>query len=335
MSTVVAVTGATGFLASHIVKLLLERNFVVRGTVRSLANKSKYEFLEQFPNAKSNLKLFEGDNLKEGSFDEAVQGADVVLHTASPFFLSQTDNPQRDLVDPAINGTLNLLKSAQKSSSVRRVVITSSVAAVYSPPQITSNKVFSEDDWNTGSTLTSGSYQFSKVQAEKAAWKYLEENKPHFDLVTINPPFIIGPNYNKPSKEDLNESNLFLLNNLLKLKKGEPLGVMAFGMIDADDVAELHIRAGVSNDPNVSNKRFIISTGEYSFPELVRIAIKEFPEEFSEENLKVDGDEKEGKAKSVRFNTTRLHETFPDFKLKPIEQITREAVNNFKELKLL
>jgi nucleoside-diphosphate-sugar epimerase len=335
MSTIVTVTGATGFLASHIVKFLLERNYIVHGTVRSLANRSKYQFLQEFPNAKQNLKLFEADNLKEGSFDEAVQHSNIVLHTASPFFLKQTNNPQRDLVDPAVNGTLNILNSAQKIKNIRRVVITASVATIYSPLQVTSKKVFNEDDWNTSATLKNLSYMFSKVQAEKAAWKYLQENKPHYDIVTIHPPFILGSNYNNPSRNDLNESNSVMLNNLLKLKRGEALSTVGAGFVHVDDVAELHIRAGLSNDPKVSNKRFIISSGEYTFPEIARIAIKEFPEEFSEANLKINGDEKEGKEKTVHFDTSRFRETFPDFKLKPIEKIVRDTINNFKELKLL
>jgi dihydroflavonol-4-reductase len=333
--TTFAVTGATGFLASHIVKRLLARKFTVHATVRSLANKSKYEFLQQLPNADTHLKVFEADLLKEGSFDEAFKGASVVLHVASPFQIDSKLDPQKDLVDPAVKGTQNVLNSSQHTKEVRRVVITSSVAAVFSGEQIQPDKVFNEEDWNTVSSLTNNPYSFSKVEAEKAAWNYIKEKNPHFDIVTLQPPLIVGPILSKLTQDDLNTSSQFVLNALLSLKKGEPVGAWGLAYIHVDDIAELHVLAGLSTNPKVSNNRFILSEGAHLFTDVARIALKEFPNEFSQDNFKVGGDEEQARAGLPNLNTSKVRETFPDLKITPIREIVIDAVKTLKELKLL
>jgi dihydroflavonol-4-reductase len=336
MSTTVVVTGATGFLASHIIKRLLAQNFIVHGTVRSLANKSKYNFLQQFPNASTNLKLFEADLLQDGSFDEVVKNASIVLHTASPYFLENVKDAQTQLVEPALHGTLNVLQSALKAKQVRRVVLTSSTAAICAPGEAKPEKVFTEDDWNEVSSTTRFPYPFSKVQAEKAAWNFVKENNAHFDLVVLNPPLILGPNLAGASQETLNTSNNRLLDMLRKLKKGETItNTAGLGMVSVHDIAELHIRAGTSTDARVPNKRFIIATGSYSFLELARVAINEFPDEFKEENLKYVGTEEEAKANTPLLDTSRVHQVFPDLHVRTINEIIVETINNLKELKLL
>src|SRR5580765_4206043 len=128
----VCVTGASGFIAAHIVRELLERGYRVRGTVRSLRQPGKYTFLTQLPGAADRLELVEADLLAPGSYDAAVAGCDVVMHTASPYLIDVKD-PQRDLVDPAVKGTLNVLTSA-KAAGVGRVVLTSSMSAISDEP---------------------------------------------------------------------------------------------------------------------------------------------------------------------------------------------------------
>ena len=106
----VCVTGASGFVGSQIVALLLAQGYGVRATVRSLHDPGKYNFLSGLPGADERLELVEGDLLQEGSYDSAVAGCTAVIHAASPYFLDAED-PQRELVDPAVNGTLNVLNS--------------------------------------------------------------------------------------------------------------------------------------------------------------------------------------------------------------------------------
>lgn len=185
----VLVTGATGFVGSGVVEELLAHGYRVRGTTRDAARARDAGHLTGLPGAER-LELVEADLLDEGAFDAAMAGCEFVMHTASPYVLEVKD-PQRDLVDPAVNGTLEVLRAAQRAGTVRRVVLTSSFAAVTDRPR--PGHVFTEADWNTDSTLHSGSYNFSKTMAERAAWDFVESQQPGFDLVTINPPGVIGP----------------------------------------------------------------------------------------------------------------------------------------------
>ncbi|CAA7053565.1 unnamed protein product [Microthlaspi erraticum] len=125
---VVCVTGASGYIASWIVKLLLQRGYTVRATVRDPNDQKKTEHLLALDGAKERLKLFKADLLEEGSFEQAIHGCNYVIHTASPVSLD-VDDPQAELIDPAVKGTLNVLKSC-KRSLVNRVVLTSSIAAI-------------------------------------------------------------------------------------------------------------------------------------------------------------------------------------------------------------
>lgn len=186
---VVAVTGVSGYIGSEVVKQLLEKGYTVRGTVRSKANTSKVQHLLKLSDAlPGNLELFEADLLKAGDFDEVVRGADFVLHTASPF-ITESKDPQKDLIDPAVNGTTNVLNAAGKEG-IKRVVLTSSVAGElpafscsqccilqpyhnyhvdaavrsgkFTEPPL-NGKLYTEEDWNKTSTLEGEPYNLSKV----------------------------------------------------------------------------------------------------------------------------------------------------------------------------
>jgi nucleoside-diphosphate-sugar epimerase len=140
----VCVTGASGFIASWLVKLLLERDYTVRGTIRS-PEKSKH--LLQLPGASDHLKLVSADLLEQGSFDQAVEGCDGVFHTASPAFEKNLTDPQAQLIDPAVNGTLTVLASCVKART-KKVVLTSSMAAVAYTPKRKSTSVVDESWWS-------------------------------------------------------------------------------------------------------------------------------------------------------------------------------------------
>ena len=229
----VCVTGASGFVAAHIVRELLERGYRVRGTVRSLRRREKYTFLTQLPGAADRLQLVEADLLTPGSYDTAVAGCDVVLHTASPYVINVKD-PQRDLVDPAVKGTLNVLVSA-KAAGVRRVVLTSSMAAISDEP--IEGKVFSESDWNEQSSLARNPYYYSKTMAERAAWTFMKEQSPPFDLIVINPFMVIGPSLGP----ELNTSNAIFRDILTGVYPG--ILNLTWGLVDVRDVAKAHVLA--------------------------------------------------------------------------------------------
>ena len=130
-SSPVMITGATGYLGSWVTKGLLDAGLTVHAAVRDPHNTSKVAHLNRIAEqAPGTLRLFAGDLLQPGSYDEAMEGCAVVIHTASPF-IRAVDDPQRDLVAPALQGTRNVLAGVGRTPSVTRVVLTSSIAAMY------------------------------------------------------------------------------------------------------------------------------------------------------------------------------------------------------------
>lgn len=225
------VTGATGFVASWLVADLLRRGDTVRGTVR---DRGKAGHLTALTGAANRLQLLEADLRAHGAFDAAVAGCDTVFHTASPYVVDVAD-PQHDLVDPAVQGTLNVLQACTRASGVRRVVLTSSMAAVTDEPD--SAHVLTEADWNTKSTLDRNPYYLSKALAERAAWDFMAREKPAFDLVALNPFVIMGPSHSPA----VNTSNQILVD----LTKGVYPAIISltWGLVDVRDVATAHVRA--------------------------------------------------------------------------------------------
>jgi dihydroflavonol-4-reductase len=229
----ICVTGASGFVAAHVIRELLARGYRVRGTVRSLGVSRKYDFLTSLPGASDRLELKTAELLAEGSYGPAITGCDVVIHTASPYIVNVRD-PQRDLVDPAVNGTLNVLRSAS-SAAVRRVVLTSSMAAITDEP--IEGKVFTEDDWNERSSLDRNPYYFSKTAAERSAWRFVDTTAPGFDLIALNPFMILGPSLGP----DLNTSNAIFRDILTGVYPG--ILDLVWGFVDVRDVATAHVLA--------------------------------------------------------------------------------------------
>eukprot|EP00171_Calliarthron_tuberculosum_P010826 IDg10826t1 len=149
--------------------------------------------LTSHKNAAKCLELFEADLVKSGSFDECLTGCKMAMHVASPYHMDAKD-PQKELVNPAVNGTLNFLRSCKKAG-VEKVVLTSSIATIAGEGRC--EHTFTEADMNTKSSLRCLPYYYSKVEAEKAAWKFIKEEAPDMKLVVINPIVVIGPNLTK------------------------------------------------------------------------------------------------------------------------------------------
>jgi dihydroflavonol-4-reductase len=233
-SAPVLVTGATGFIASRIVEQLLDAGRRVRGTVRSLKKPGDIQVLRQLPGAFERLELVEADLLREGSFDAAADGCGAVVHSASPYVLNVRD-PQKELVDPAVMGTGNVLNACERAGSVTRVVVTSSMAAVTDEPD--SGHTLTEADWNAKSSLDRNPYYYSKTLAEKSAWDFMAQQKPLFDLVAINPFMVVGPSLTS----SLSTSNQIFVD----LLKGTYPGILSltWGVVDVRDVAAAHVRA--------------------------------------------------------------------------------------------
>ena len=153
----VLVTGATGYVAGWLVKMLLDEGLTVHAAVRDPDNTTKVQhLLDLATKAPGEIRFFKSDLLVEGSYAEAMHGCELVYHTASPF-TSKIDDPQKDLIKPAVDGTRNVLQQANRTESVKRIVLTSSCAAIYGDNidlKSTPDGVFTESVWNTSSTPT-------------------------------------------------------------------------------------------------------------------------------------------------------------------------------------
>ena len=253
----VLVTGATGFIASRIVEQLLAKDYHVRGTVRSLKKERELGLLRALPGATDRLELVEADLTATDAFDRPAAGCEYVIHTASPYFLDATD-PQHDLVDPAVNGTEGVLAACQRARTVKRVVLTSSMAAITDEPD--ARRVLTESDWNMKSSLTRNPYYYSKTVAERAAWQFVERERPPFDLIAINPFLVVGPSL-MPA---LNVSNQIFVD----LLKGTYPGIVSltWGFVDVRDVADAHVRA-METPP--AHGRYICAGGTASMRSVV------------------------------------------------------------------
>lgn len=274
MTKTILITGGTGYIGSWVVKELLEKGYRVRVPVRIFNRKDKYQHLLNLRNFSNLLELFEADLLIDGAFDKAAQGADAIIHMASPFTLRFKD-PQHDLVDPAVTGTRNVLGAANKSSTVKRVVLTSSVAAVHGDNIDMREQgltEFTEEHFNSTSSMKHQPYSFSKVMAEKEAWRiHAEQSK--WDLVVINPALVLGPSLAGNS----NSESLQIMKDLLtgKYRFGAP--DLYFGFVDVRDVAKAHVLA--LENPSAAG-RFIIAERVLNFMEMVAIIDKKFPGQF-------------------------------------------------------
>ena len=262
-SSPVLVTGANGYVAGWLVKRLLEQGKTVHAAVRDPSNKEKTKYLEALAESSSGtLRFFKSDLLQKGSYGEAMKGCELVFHTASPFVMSVGD-PQKDLVEPAVAGTENVLSQATATESVKRVVLTSSCASIYgdcSDLADTPNGVFTEEVWNTSSSLEHQPYSYSKTMAERKAWEMVKsQNK--WDLVVINPSFVLGPAINpKASSTSLSIMKQFGDGTM---KMGAPrFGV---GVVDVRDVAEAHLTAGFKAE---AQGRYITHAHDSNFYEI-------------------------------------------------------------------
>ncbi|HAG96226.1 MAG: diaminohydroxyphosphoribosylaminopyrimidine deaminase [Pseudomonadales bacterium] len=269
----VLVTGASGYIANWIIKYLLEEGCTVHGTVRNPDSEKSVGPLQKIAAAAplGTLKLFKADLLDEGSFDEAMAGCEVVMHTASPFVVRGFKDPQEALIKPAVEGTRNVLEAANRTASVKRVVLTSSVAAVFGDnADLRKNPrgVFNEEDWNFSSSLQHQPYSYSKFLAEKEAWK-IHDAQSRWHLVTINPSMVGGPALTKYSHSTSIDTLRSLGNG--RLWPGVPQ--MRLGWVDVRDVARAHVAAAFRAD---AEGRHIISNGEPTMLEVATILKKHF-----------------------------------------------------------
>ncbi|KAI1272480.1 hypothetical protein F5Y07DRAFT_391939 [Xylaria sp. FL0933] len=277
----VLLTGGSGFIASHVLDTLLHAGFQVVVTVRS-EEKGK-TIVESAKPYQLSYAVVE-EIAKAGAFDHVFQTQapfDYVVHTASPYHFNVQD-PVKDFLDPAIKGTTGVLQSIKAhASTVKRVVITSSSAAILNPDNHA--KVYDETFWaprtfeDAINCPAKHAYTASKVLAEKAAWAFVESEKPGFDLAVINCTYVFGPIQRKlPSLEAMNTSNHRIRDMVQgKMKDGIKPTAPVFTWVDVRDVALAHLRA--MTVPEAGGNRFYVVGGHFANSQIADIIREHFP----------------------------------------------------------
>ncbi|KAL1961374.1 hypothetical protein VTO42DRAFT_102 [Malbranchea cinnamomea] len=282
--TRVLLTGGSGFIAAHVLDTLLARGHSVVTTVRSQAKAQKIrEAHPGVPKEKLDFVIVE-DIARLDAFDQAVISDppfEAVVHTASPFHFRVTD-VQKDLLDPAINGTVGLLRAIKRSApTVKRVVVTSSFAAIIDPakePTFT----FSEEHWNPVTLEMAASnpvhgYRASKTFAEKAAWKFVEDEKPNFTLSTVNPPVVLGPIvHHLADLSAINTSNERIRDLITGAAKDGCPPTGTYLWVDVRDLALAHALA--MEKPEAAGQRFFVTAGKFCNREIAEAIWESFPE---------------------------------------------------------
>ncbi|CAF3046205.1 unnamed protein product [Rotaria sp. Silwood2] len=282
MSKTILVTGANSFIGGWIIKYLLDKGYNIRGTVRSQAKESRV--LDGVPNNQQcRISFVHINDIMTDSFDEAVQGVDGIIHVASPVRLTLTD-PEKDFLLPAINGTMGVLQAAHKynknhPNTIKRIVITSSFASIIDISKgLRSGYSYTEKDWcpftyvdglaEKNDSLTV--YRTAKTCAERAAWEFLDKEKPSFTIATICEPMVFGPRVNGfNSLDDMNSSNSPIWSLITSDKNAKMPETKLIFEVDVRDVAYTHVAA--LEQCTDTSQRYLIATGTWSYQSVADI----------------------------------------------------------------
>lgn len=265
----VLVTGASGFIAIHCAAQLLEKGYRVRGSLRSLTREAELRAtIAKLAEAGDRLSFIEADLLNDTNWDDAMNGCGYVLHVASPFPLGEPQD-ENDLIRPAVEGTLRVLRAASRAG-VGRVVQTSSVAAIAYGQK--PGRVLDENDWSDVNANI-GAYAKSKTLAERAAWDFVNgsENRTKLELAVINPGLVLGP---VPDRHARSSAEI-----VYQIMKGQ-IGTarMHFTAVDVRDVASAHLAAMIA--PEAAGQRFICANASFWMKDAAIILKKHFGDRY-------------------------------------------------------
>lgn len=276
MSSTILITGSSGFIGAHVLDQALKAGHSVRAVYRS--QNQVQDFQEYY----SSYRHFEAVKI-DGNYQQAeswipvLKGITQIIHIASPL-RRESDDYQRDIIRPAVDMTTSIFLAAHKVGGIRRIVFTSSIASIVSREILKENPdhVFNDKDWNSATDDTvyndaQTAYGASKTLAERAAWDFIQINKPEFDAISINPCLVLGKHLHQKSASEIAGTNEVLW------------GLIASGMnpflpttqVHVQDVALAHIRA---LDLTVKGgQRFILAGAQEDWNNAVAIAKAKSP----------------------------------------------------------
>ena len=247
MSPKVLVTGGSGYLGTQLIAALLSEGREVRATVRSLSGEARVRAAVRRGDVDdTDLELVEADLTSDDGWPNALEGVDEVHHVASPIPAAQPKDAD-ELIVPARNGTLRVLRAA-RDVGARRVVLTSSFAAVgYSPKPV---RDYNEADWTDPETPGLAPYPRSKAIAERAAWDFIANEGGDTQLAVVNPTFIAGPSLIPALRSTLTYFKAIIEGTMPALPR------QRFGVVDVRDVAQAHIAAMAT--PSAAGRRYLL-----------------------------------------------------------------------------
>jgi dihydroflavonol-4-reductase len=272
--TKVLLTGASGYIGKHITLRLLTDGYDVRASVRSKgkAEEVRAAVAAHLPagfDLDAKLSFVELDLESDAGWAGAIDGVDALIHSASPFPIASPKD-ENDLIRPAVEGTLRALKAAH-GAGVTRVVLTSSVAAIYGNDLPAGKHEFDETFWtDVNHPIGRGAYTKSKTLAEKAAWDYIAAEAPEIELTTVNPVLVVGAPLDKHFG-----SSVSVIERILN-GKDPVLPDLSFSLVDVRDVATMHVKA-LSTDAS-KGQRFIASAGLRTFVQIAKAIKTTYPQ---------------------------------------------------------
>ncbi|KAH9627224.1 hypothetical protein KSS87_018501 [Heliosperma pusillum] len=325
----VCVVGGTGFVASLLVKLLLQKGYVVNTTVRDPDDEKKISHLLPLQDL-GKLNIFRANLTEEGSFDAAVQDCVVVFLVATPVNFASQD-PENDMIKPAVQGVTNVLRACTKAKSVKRVVMTSSAAAVTINSLPGTGIVVTENDWTDVDFLytekpPTWGYPVSKTLAEKEAWKFAQEN--NLELITVIPTLMTGASLTPDVPSSISLAACLMTGNefLIGALKGMQMLSGSISITHVEDVCRAHIFLA---EKDSASGRYLCCAVNTSVPELSKFLSNRYPQ-FT---VPTEFGEFPSKAKVIISSEKLVNEGF-EFKY-GIEEIYDQTVEYLKANNIL